>query len=82
MLDVLGAAGFGDAEARRAYGAVHTYTVGFAALETARGQSADGDNAQNEGVLKELARLTTPAQFKIGLELLLDGVSSARGGPV
>lgn len=82
MLDVLGVAGFGDAEARRAYGAIHTYTVGFAALEAARGQSADGDSARTEGVLDELTRLTTPAQFKVGLELLLDGVCSASEGAV
>ena len=73
---------FGDAEARRAYGAIHTYTVGFAALEAARGQSADGDEDRTEGVLHELARLTTPAQFKVGLEVLLDGVCSASGGAV
>lgn len=82
MLEVLGAAGLRPAGARRAYGAIHTYTVGFAALEAARGQSADGDSARNEGVLDELTRLTTPAQFKVGLELLLDGVCSASGGAV
>ena len=74
MLDVLAAAGFGDLEARRAYGAIHTYTVGFAALEAARGQSADGNSIRTEGVLDELSRLTTPAQFKVGLALLLDGL--------
>lgn len=79
MLEVLSEAGLQLAGARRAYGAIHTYTVGFAALEAARGQSADGDRARNEGVLDELTRLTTPAQFKVGLELLLDGVCSASG---
>ena len=76
MLDVLDSAGFGKAEARRAYGVIHTYTVGFAALEASRGESAAAsDDERADDVMKELARLTTPAQFKVGLQLLLDGIS-------
>jgi len=33
MLDVLDLAGLAKTQARRAYGVIHTYTVGFAALE-------------------------------------------------
>ena len=76
MLDVLGSAGFAKAEARRAYGVIHTYTVGFAALEASRGESAGGDDDRADDVMKELSRLTTPAQFKVGLHLLLDGICS------
>ena len=76
MLDVLVSAGFAKAEARRAYGVIHTYTVGFAALEASRGESAGGDDDRADDVMKELSRLTTPAQFKVGLQLLLDGICS------
>ena len=73
MLEVLRGAGFSEAEGRRAYGAIHTYTIGFAALEAARGDAAgDSDNAAE--VVKELAKLTTPAQFKRTLEFLLEGL--------
>ena len=80
MLGVLSAAGFGERDARRAYGAIHTYTVGFAALEAARGQAALGDEDGGGGVMQELTRLTTPAQFKVGLDLLLDGLGAASAG--
>ncbi len=77
MLHVLDSAGFGEAEARRAYGVIHTYTVGFAALEAARGESARAEDDRADGMMRELAKLTTPSQFKVGLQLLLDGVTSA-----
>ena len=68
-------AGFEMTEVRRAYGVIHTYTVGFAALEASRGESAGGDDRADD-VIRELARLTTPTQFKVGLELLIDGICS------
>ena len=40
MLAVLRDAGFNEPTARRAYGAIHTYTIGFAALQASRHQSA------------------------------------------
>ena len=73
MLDVLKGAGFAEEEARRAYGAIHTYTIGFAALEASRGESA-GERDNTDEVRKALAKLTTPAQFRVGLELILDGL--------
>ena len=76
MLDVFASAGFAKARARRAYGVIHTYTVGFAALEASRGEAAGGDDDRADDVARELARLTTPAQFKVGLKLLLDGICS------
>jgi AcrR family transcriptional regulator len=76
MLDVLASAGFATAQARRAYGVIHTYTVGFAALEASRGEAAGGDDDRADDVARELARLTTPAQFKVGLQMLLDGICS------
>jgi AcrR family transcriptional regulator len=79
MLDVLGSAGFGDTEARRAYGVIHTYTVGFAALEASRGESVTAEDDRTDDVVRELAKLTTPAQFKVGLLLLLEGICSGSG---
>jgi TetR/AcrR family transcriptional regulator, tetracycline repressor protein len=73
MLDVLKGAGFAEEEARRAFGAIHTYTIGFAALEASRGESV-GERDNTDEVRAALAKLTTPAQFKIGLELILDGL--------
>jgi AcrR family transcriptional regulator len=82
MLDVLASAGFTAAEARQAYGAIHTYTVGFAALEASRGQSAGHDDDERaDDVVKELAKLATPAQFKAGLQLLLDGICAGGKPP-
>lgn len=40
MLRVLASAGLAGEEAQRAYGALHTYTVGFAALEASRQRGA------------------------------------------
>lgn len=75
MLEVLRAAGFGETAARRAYGAIHTYTIGFAAVEAARGQTV-GVSEDTDDLADELAKLTTPRQFKIGLGLLLEGIRS------
>ena len=52
------------------------YTVGFAAVEAARRQSVS-DPKNGDGVTQELAKLTTPGQFQIGLALLLEGIRSA-----
>lgn len=69
--------------ARRAYGAIHTYTIGFAALEASRSRrgAARGRGGES-GVAAELAAYTTPSQFADGLRYLLDGVQrdSARRG--
>lgn len=75
MLQVLRAAGYGEMEARRAYGAIHTYTIGFAAVEASRRQTARVSKNADE-VAEELAKLTTPRQFKMGLGLLLEGIGS------
>lgn len=66
------ATGSGEA-ARRAYAAVHTYTVGFAALEASRagGEQADG---ATDRLAQQLAAYTTPGQFADGLRYLLEGM--------
>lgn len=79
MLDVLDLAGFAKTQARRAYGVIHAYTVGFATLEASRGESAESDDDRVDDVMRELARLTTSAQSKVGLGLLIDGICADGG---
>ncbi len=74
MMDVL-RTGLGDEEsARRAYAAIHTYTLGFAALEAGRaGWTPAEDDV--DGLARELATYTSPQQFTDGLRSLLNGIS-------
>jgi AcrR family transcriptional regulator len=72
----------GDEQAaRRAYAAIHTYTIGFAALEASRAGGSGATQAVNEppraetgDLAGQLAAYTTPRQFAEGLRYLLDGV--------
>jgi TetR/AcrR family transcriptional regulator, tetracycline repressor protein len=73
MLDVLRRTGADEATARRAYGALHTYTIGFAALEASRSGWAP-DKADVDGMAQQLAAYTTTDQFTDGLRYLLDGI--------
>ncbi|MGH7860872.1 MAG: TetR/AcrR family transcriptional regulator [Candidatus Dormibacteraceae bacterium] len=73
MMDVL-RRGMGDeARARRAYAAIHTYTLGFAALEAGRAGWTRGDD-DVDGLARELATYTSRRQFAGGLGYLLDGI--------
>ena len=76
-LDVLGSAGFSPDAAERAYAAVHTYTVGFAALEASRAKHSGSDEV-DDPVRMRLARFTTAAQFAEGLTYLLVGLEHRR----
>lgn len=78
MLDVLGRAGLDGAAARHAYAAMHTYTVGFAALEASR--SGWQPSGTGGGTALELAAFTSREQFAVGLRYLLDGIASATRG--
>ncbi len=75
MLDVLRAAGFDEATARRAYAAIHTYTIGFAALEASRARGTSLPEEPDQ-LTVELASFTTPTQFSVGLAYLLDGIAT------
>lgn len=77
VLEVLRSAGFEYDHARRAYGTIHTYTIGFAALEASRSRSARS-GAVEGALAAELATFTTPAQFSDGLGFLLDGIERQR----
>lgn len=75
VMDVLRGALENEEAARHAYAAIHTYTLGFAALEASRTRSAPPDKPPNElGEL--LAAYTTPRQFTEGLRYLLEGIQN------
>ena len=74
-----------DTLARRAYAAVQTYTIGFAALEAARhsGRAAEISAVRDEPERAgELASFASPAQFRAGLDYLLRGAAGAGYGRV
>jgi AcrR family transcriptional regulator len=78
MIDVLRRAGANDETARRAYGAVHTYTIGFAALEASRTRGTR-DNTDASNLARQLAAYTTAGQFMDGLRYLLAGIGVQAG---
>lgn len=81
MLAVLRRATPDEDTAERAYAAIHTYTVGFAALESARDQESHDLDETGAGLTGRLEAYTTPAQFRTGLGYLIEGVlhSSSSG---
>jgi len=74
MLDVLRRTGADEATARRAYGALHTYTIGFAAVEASRAGWAPGSREDASRLAQQLAAYTTTEQFMAGLHYLLEGI--------
>lgn len=80
MVGVLRTALGDDAAAHRAYAAIHTYTVGFAALEAAR-VDWDLSGLSAESLVGQVAAYPTPRQFADGLGYLLDGIGLVAGQP-
>lgn len=74
MLDVLRRTGADEATARRAYGTLHTYTIGFAALEASRAGWAPDSGKDASRLANQLAAYTTTEQFMDGLRYLLEGI--------
>lgn len=75
MVEVLTRA-LGTAErARRAYGALQTYTIGFAALEASRLRWSPDDRTPDP-LARQLADYSTPRQFSEGVYYLLVGLES------
>lgn len=73
MMSILRRAGLDEATARSAYGAMHTYTIGFAALEASRsGWVPDSGDVSN--LAQQLAAYTTTGLFMEGLRYLLAGI--------
>jgi AcrR family transcriptional regulator len=77
MVSVLRIAGCSDDEATRAYATIHTFTIGFAALEARRG--AFVAPAVGSELRSRLASFTTPKQFETGLAYVLDGIEADLG---
>ena len=73
MMGVLRRAGLDEATARSAYGALHTYTIGFAALEASR-SSWVPDDGDVSSLARQLAAYPTAGQFIEGLRYLLAGI--------
>jgi TetR/AcrR family transcriptional regulator, tetracycline repressor protein len=73
VMGVLRRTGLDEATARSAYGALHTYTIGFSALEASRAQQVSG-SGDTSSLAHQLAAYTTAGQFTQGLRYLLEGV--------
>jgi TetR/AcrR family tetracycline transcriptional repressor len=75
MMSVLRRTGLDDTTARSAYAALHTYTIGYAALEASRSRWAPGDG-DGGSLTHQLPALTSAGQFTEGLRYLLEGIGS------
>lgn len=80
MMDTLRQGMTDEDTARRAYAAIHTYTLGFAALEAGRTQPPT-ENDHIDHLARELATYTSPQHFTNGLHYLLDGIASSEQNP-
>jgi AcrR family transcriptional regulator len=81
MLQALRVSGLDEHEARRAYAALHSYTIGFAALQASR--SSWRPTPGTKPIAHQLATFTSPRQFKAGLRYVLEGIerqANAAGG--
>lgn len=79
MVEVLQGAVGDEAAAQRAYAAVQTYTIGFAALAASRAGWRPPPHRSGESageLAAQLARYASPRQFADGLSYLLDGIAS------
>lgn len=76
---VLEQAGFAPEEAVRVYAAVHTYTVGFCALEATRragpGLGPDDGPAPDDATAALIAAFVSDDQFAYGLRSLIAGIA-------
>lgn len=77
-VEILGSAGFEQADAVRIYAAVHTYTVGFCALEAARQAAARDRAPTGSGEIDEpaslIAAFVNDDQFVFGLQAMIAGI--------
>jgi len=78
MMGVLRRAGLDEETALSAYGALHTYTIGFATLAASRAAWVT-DGTEAGGVAPQLAAYTSAGQFTEGLRYLLEGISGHVG---
>ncbi len=83
-VQVLERAGFDDHAAIEAYAAVHTYTIGFCALEAGRHEHAhdaravvSADAIPADSVVATITGFVSDRQFDVGLRAMLAGVAPA-----
>lgn len=76
IVGVLQRVGFTGGEARHLYAVLHTYTLGFSALEASRSKWLSANELSDE-TTRHLASFTTTAQFKIGLKMILSGADGS-----
>jgi AcrR family transcriptional regulator len=76
ILGALRAAGASEREAERAYAAIHTYTIGFAALEAARADATAAGSTGTRDPARRLASYTSHTQFRTGLDYLIVGIAT------
>ena len=76
MIKVLQRVTGDESEAHRAYAAIQTYTIGFAALEASRSKWHP-TQADPQPLAQQLAAYATPEQFAVGLSFLLEGINAA-----
>lgn len=74
VCEVLAGALGGQEAAWRAYAAIQTYTVGFAALEASRAASPGGTGGGE--LARRLAAFTSPEQFVEGIGYVLAGIEA------
>lgn len=79
MIEVLRSAGLDERAAESAYGAIQTYTLGFAALEASRDRSKSSES-RDDPLAQKLAAYTTPRQFAVGLQYVLDAIGRRAHG--
>lgn len=79
MIEVLRRELQDEEAALRAYGAIQTYTIGFAALEAARAGWIPPDG-EEDPLARQLASYATPRQFGVGLGYLLAGIANEKVG--
>jgi TetR/AcrR family tetracycline transcriptional repressor len=75
VLSVLESSGLDEPEARRLYAAVHTYTLGFAALQSSRARWLATHDEIADPDAAWLAALSGPQQFSDGLAALIAGAT-------
>jgi AcrR family transcriptional regulator len=78
VMSVLRQAGADEQTARSAYGALHTYTVGFAAVEASRARR-NPHREQASDLNRQLAAYTSSEQFTAGVRYLLAGIAQRIG---
>lgn len=77
VLCVLESAGLDEPAARRLYAAVHTYTLGFSALQSSRARWLATHDEIADPDAAWLAALSGPEQFSDGLAALIAGATSS-----